>query len=283
MSEPTLHRLGHDAMATHFAVTIAHEDAAAAGTAAQAFFDDVDRLEQELSRFVPWSDISRINGSPAGRVVDVHEATMDCLLHARDVWEATGGAFDVTIGPLFSILRWADGTPRKPEPGELETARARTGMDKLVLDPDNFTVTPLASDMVLDLGAIGKGYALDQGAIILREHGMENALLNAGTSTLLGIGAHPGMDGWLVRAGAPEPFELKNESVSGTGFEVKGAHVIDPRKAKLVDVRRVIRWSIAPIATLADALSTAFMVMPKSDIRSFCKRTPGVQALFVED
>jgi FAD:protein FMN transferase len=283
MKTPALHRFSHEAMATRFEITLVHEDAAAAAGIAREVWDDMDALEQQLSRFISHSDIGRLNGSEAGRVVDVHEAAMDCLAYGKEIWEQTGGAFDVTIGPLYAVLRSRDGTPRKATRDELECAKARCGFHLLHLDPEEFTVIPRADNMLIDLGAIGKGYALDQAALLLRErHGITNALLNAGTSTVLGLGSMPGKDGWLVRAGAPEPFALRNEAVSGTGFQVKGAHIVDPRTAKLVNMSRTIRWSVAPNATLADALSTAFMVMTKKEITAFCRDYPEVRVIYCE-
>lgn len=283
MKTPALHRFSHEAMATRFEITLVHEDAAAAAGIAREVWDDMDALEQQLSRFISHSDIGRLNGSEAGRVVDIHEAAMDCLAYGKEIWEQTGGAFDVTIGPLYSVLRSRDGTPRKATRDELESAKARCGFHLLDLDPEEFTVIPRADNMLIDLGAIGKGYALDQAALLLRErHGITDALLNSGTSTVLGLGSMPGKDGWLVRAGAPEPFALHNEAVSGTGFQVKGAHIVDPRTAKLVNMSRTIRWSVAPNATLADALSTAFMVMTKKEISAFCRDYPEVRVIYCE-
>jgi thiamine biosynthesis lipoprotein len=286
MSDPaaaTLHRFSHEAMATRFELTLVHTDAPAAGSIAREVWDDIDILEQQLSRFISHSDIGRLNGSEAGRVVDMHEAAMDCLTYGKEIWEQTGGAFDVTIGPLYAVLRNRDGSPRKATKEELESAKARCGYQLLDLDPEEFTVTPRADNMFIDLGAIGKGYALDQAALLLREqHGITDALLNAGTSTVLALGNMPGKDGWLVRAGAPEPFALRNEAVSGTGFQVQGAHIVDPRTAKLVNMSRVIRWSVAPNATLADALSTAFMIMTKKEITAFCRQYPEVRVIYCE-
>ena len=283
MPPPALHRYSHEAMATRFEITLVHEDASFAASAAQEVWDDIDALEQQLSRFITHSDIGRLNGSEAGRVVDVHEAAMDCLAYGKEIWEQTGGAFDVTIGPLYAVLRHRDGSPRKATKDELEQAKARCGYHLLELDAGEFTVTPRADNMFIDLGAIGKGYALDQAALLLREkHGIADALLNSGTSTVLGIGSMPGKDGWLVRAGAPEPFALHDEAVSGTGFQVQGAHIVDPRTAKLVNRSRTIRWSVAPNATLADALSTAFIVMTKKEIAAFSRDYPEVRAIFCE-
>lgn len=269
-------------MATRWEFYIVHEDQGYAASAAHAAFDDVDRLENELSRFRPWACISRINAAEAGQAVAVHEAALDCLSYGKEIWAQTAGAFDVTIGPLFAALRGPDGMPRKVPREELDAARARCGYQHLEINAEEFTVTPKVPGMSIDLGAIGKGYALDQAAILLREDwGITDFLLNAGDSTLLGSGSAPGRDGWLVRAGGPEAFLLKNEAVSGTGFMVQGAHIVDPRTARLTDIRRLIRWSRAPNAALADALSTAFMVMNKKEIQTFCASYPEVACLGV--
>ncbi len=276
-----IHQFSHAAMATRFELHLVHGNAGEAAQAAQAVWEDLDRLEQEISRYVPHSDISRINGSPAGRVVLVREAAMDIVSYGKEIWEQTGGAFDLTIGPLAAALVWPNGLPREPERQELAAAKARSGYQHLRVDPEEFTVVPEVDDMLLDPGAIGKGYALDQAAHLLREDwGLTDFLLNAGSSTLLGCGAMPEGEGWSVTAGSPEPVWLKNEALSGTGFEIKGAHVIDPRTAKTVDVSRVIRWAVAPSAALADALSTAFMVMSRKEIDHFLAGYPGVRAIF---
>lgn len=271
------------AMATRFEMHLAHTDAGHATLAAQAVWDDMEQLEQEISRYVPHSDISRINGSHAGREIIIREAAMDILSFGKDVWEQTDGAFDLTIGPLAAVLVWPNGFAREASPEELASAKNRCGFQHLILDPGEFTVTPQVDDMLLDPGAIGKGYALDQAAHLLRaDWGITDFLLNAGTSTLLGSGAMPEAEGWSVRAGSPDPFWLKDEALSGTGFEIKGAHVIDPRTAKLVDVSRVIRWAVAPGAALADALSTAFMVMEKKEIDRFRANYPEIRAIYYE-
>jgi len=278
-----IYQFGHAAMATRFELHLVHHHAGEAAQAAEAVWDDMDRLEQEISRYVPHSDISRINGSPAGRVVLVSEAAMDIVSFGKEVWEQTNGAFDLTIGPLATALVWPNGFAREATRGELAAARARCGYQHLVVDQEEFTVIPQVDDMLLDPGAIGKGYAVDQAAHLLKEDwGMTDFLLNAGTSTLLGVGSMPEGEGWSVTAGSPVPVWLKDEALSGTGFEIKGAHVIDPRTAKLVDISRVIRWAVAPTGALADALSTAFMVMNRKEIAKFCAAYPPVRAIFHE-
>ncbi len=276
-------RFGHEAMATHFQLLIEHEDNLLANGAAQAVFHDIDRLETELSRFVPYSDIATINRAPVGEPVPVQASCMDCLAFGKMVWEQTHGAFDVTIGPLFRLLREQDTGMRKVSKAERAAAAASMGYQHLELDEASLTVTKHAEGMSLDLGAIGKGYALDQAAFLLRdEHEITNALLNAGDSTVLGIGRMGDKSGWLVHAGQGEPVILENNALSGTGFMHQGAHIIDPRTARTVNIERELRWAVAPNATLADALSTAFMVMNRKEIDTFCKQQPDIRAVFLK-
>ena len=272
-------RFGHEAMATHFQLLLPHEDKLLANGAAQAVFNDIDQLEKELSRFVPYSDIATLNRADVGEPIPVQAACMDCLMFGKMVWESTQGAFDVTIGPLFRLLCEPDGTPAKPTKAQRAEAASKVGFQHLEIDPDAMTVTKHAPGMSIDLGAIGKGYALDQAAMtLLNDHEINDALLNAGDSTVLAFGSMPGRDGWQVRAGH-EVVTLHDQALSGTGFQHKGAHIIDPRTHRAVDVSRHLRWSIAPNATLADALSTAFMVMTQKEITAFLSNHPDVRAL----
>ena len=280
MSEE-MHRFGHEAMATHFQLMFSHVEKLIANGVAQTVFADIDRLEKELSRFVPYSDIAEINRAEPGVAVPIQAACMDCLNFGKMVWESTNGAFDITIGPLFRLLREPDGSPRKVSKAERLKTMESIGFQHLEINVEEMTVTKHAPGMSLDLGAIGKGYALDQAVFNLKEYEIDNALLNAGDSTVLGIGKLAGHDGWPVRAGQGAPVLLKNQALSGTGFMYQGAHIIDPRLGKAVNVDRQIRWSIAPNATLADALSTAFMVMTKKEIDSFCSSHPDIQVIFL--
>ena len=127
---------------------------------------------------------------------------------------------------------------------------------------------------------MGKGYALDQCADLLADWKINHALLNAGDSTVLGIGAAPGQSGWTVTAGNRETHAiiLQNNALSGSGFHVKGAHIINPRTMRPVPPRAERTWAMAPTAALSDALSTAFMLMQREEIDALCARHPGVVA-----
>ena len=281
-TSPQLFRFRHNAMATRFEIIIPDTDAdeAYASQASQAVFTEIDRLEDELSRYRPLSDVARIGQLKAGETTVIGLATADCLALAKSVHQETGGAFNITIGPLMKLYRDETDAPRIPHHEEESQALARVGMNLLELDEELNSVRVHASHMIIDFGAVGKGYALDQCADVLLDWKVSNALLNAGDSTVLGIGAAPDQSGWTVTAGNREKIAivLQNNALSGSGFHVKGAHFINPRTMRPVPPKSDRTWALAPTAALSDALSTAFMLMTREEIDALCARNPGIAA-----
>lgn len=248
--------LTHDAMATTFQIAIAGEEPAYARQAAAAVFVELDLVEARLSRFAEGSDIFRINRLRPGEATLVHLDTYECLRIAEEVRHDTAGAFDVAY---------------------LSPAAAPPYFE---LDEDNHTVRVLREGVQLDLGGIGKGFALDRMAALLREWEIASALLCASTSTILALDAPLGEEGWAVQLGpddAPEHLKLINRALSASGTAVKGSHIVDPRTGRPAE-GPCRAWALAPTAALADALSTAFMVMSEGDIRICCRRYPGTAA-----
>ncbi|HUT28395.1 MAG TPA: flippase activity-associated protein Agl23 [Sedimentisphaerales bacterium] len=277
-------RFCHDAMATTFEVMIVHEDARYARQAALAAFDLLDKLEQELSGYIENSDVSRINHLGAGRPLVVGLNTFECLQLSAKMYDQTGGAFDVTIGPLLSCWLNKDKTARTPSSEELNLARQRTGMNLLRLNKADYTVEVLTEGVRVDLGGIGKGYALDKMAQLLREWGIETALVHSGFSTVLALGSPPQTAGWPLTMSNPANLEqtlalvhLHNDALAGSGLK-KGTHIIDPRSGKPVE-GTVAAWACAADAATADALSTAFMIMTPAQIERYCSRHPDTRAM----
>ena len=281
-----IRRFSHEAMATTFEVIILHEDARYAEQAAWAAFDKLDQLEQELSRFVENSDISRINNLAAGQSLQVGLDTFECLQRSHRINAETNGAFDITIGSLLSCWRNSDKTLRVPPEEELNLARQRTGMGLLQLDESQYTVELLRDSVQIDLGGIGKGYAIDKMAELLRDWSIDVTLIHGGYSSVLAVGTPSGTQGWPVTLSNPRSRKqtlarlcLKNQAVSGSGLQ-KGQHIIDPRMAHPVE-GRCAAWACAADAATADALSTAFMIMSRDEVKQYCLRHPDVLAMLI--
>jgi thiamine biosynthesis lipoprotein len=269
-------RFSHEAMATVFEVLCVHPDAGYAAQAARAAFDLADRLERDLSRFIPNSDISRVNRLTAGSRTRVGPATIECLVIARHMFDVTGGAFDVAIG---------------------------TGLPALDLDPGSGTVGAAADGVRIDLGGIGKGYAVDLMAELLEEWEIGPALVHGGFSSVLALEAPPGLDGWPLTLSDPlDPsrvlsrLSVRQTALGASGLR-KGDHIVDPRTGA-APAGRVAAWvalprpeearggpgpapgaglRVAP-AAVADALTTAVMVMRAEAVEELCGRSPGLEA-----
>jgi thiamine biosynthesis lipoprotein len=272
-------------MATTFDVIINHADAdeTYAAQAAQAVFQEIARLEDDLSRFRATSDIYRLGQLKAGECILVGMAAWDCLSLAKAMHQETNGAFDITIGPLMNLFVTSEGEPRQVSKEVLDQAKQIIGSHRFDLDEESMRVTVHATEMIFDLGAMGKGYALDQAADMLEDWKIFNFVLNAGDSTILAIGAPFGKDAWSITLGGGEKrTPLSNRAVSGSGFAVKGAHIMNPRLFAPVPIKKRRTYALAPTAALSDALSTAFMVMEQEEIEALCARYEGVEALELE-
>jgi thiamine biosynthesis lipoprotein len=260
MTHPTFR---HEAMATYFEIIIARQASEYARQAAGAAFRELDRLENTLSRFIESSDVSRANRLMRGESITVAHETIECLLIAADVSMVTGRAFD----PSYASIRPRD------LPADLPP---------FTLDPAAHALTSEAERLHLDLGAVGKGFALDRMAEVLREWEIASACLNSGGSSLLALDEPPSSteSGWEVGLGegrGHRTIPLLGRSLSGSGTAVKGTHLIDPRTGQPA-LRSTRVWALAPTAAQADALSTAFFVMNEAEIAALCSAHPQLGA-----
>ncbi|MGB2820170.1 MAG: flippase activity-associated protein Agl23, partial [Phycisphaerae bacterium] len=246
------HRFSHRAMGCVFEAVIAGADEDAARNAAEAAFEELDRMEKLLSRYSAYSDVGRINAAEVGEPVIVDIETCQCLSLARQIWSETNGAFDVTAGVPTD---GAGSAPARP-----------VGMKLLGIDEEANSVRRLDSAVKVDLGGIGKGYALDRMADLLREWDVETALIQGGSSTVLAMGSR-GPGGWRVALRDPADVEaeplgwvsLKDQAFSGSGT-LHARHITDPRTGRAAPGNRAA-WAVADAAARADALTTAFCVM----------------------
>ena len=283
-SLPNICRFPHPAMATTFEVIIEHEDAVYARQAADAAFAELDKIEAELSRFIENSDISRLNNLPAGESLLLGPDAFDCLQLSVQMCTQTNGAFDVTVGQLLTCWLNDDRGLRSPSNDELTFAREHSGMHLLRLDCEHCTVELQTGPIKIDLGGIGKGYAVDRMAELLRQWSIDTALIHGGFSSVLALAPPAGTAGWPVTVSHPRaPKEilaklfLRRRALGASGLR-RGSHIINPRTARPVK-NMIAAWSCAADAAVADALSTAFMVMSPAEIEQYCLAHPDTSSI----
>jgi thiamine biosynthesis lipoprotein len=293
--EPALLRAARRAMATVFEVVLPFgtPDAVAAASAA---LDEIDRLEDQLTVYRDTSEVSALNRDAGAAAVPVADNLFGLLQLAERLTRETEGAFDVTAGALIKAWGFYRGPRRVPTPLERLTARQRVGMHFVQLDPNQRTVRYLREGLEINLGSIGKGYALDEVGRLLREQwGVTSGLVHGGHSSVLAIGTQPGTErGWAVGVAHPwEPRRLGvlylRDRALGTSaatfqhLEYNGrklGHILDPRTGWPAEGLASVSVT-APTAAEADALATAFFILGVDRARDYCATHPEVGAVLL--
>ena len=288
-----------NAMATRFEIVLPGDDPARLRAAAEEAFDEIERLEAQLSLFRPTSEIANVNARAAHEPIRVSPETFRLLQHAAQLSAETGGAFDITIAPLMRAWGFVNDSGQLPEPAELAAARACVGMKHVELDSANHSVRFARPGVSLDLGAIGKGYAVARAAELLRDLGITSALIHGGTSTACAIGRPPEAEAWRIAVEHPRTsaevsppllaqIELRDEALSmsagwGKSFQANGrsyGHVLDARTGEPAN-NALLAVIITSCATETDALSTALLTLGPAGLAAISALRPGLRALVV--
>ncbi len=289
-------RVGRQAMATTFEVLLplGVPDALAAANAA---LDEIERLETQLTVYRDDSVVSRLNRLAVNGPVPVEEGLFDLLQLAARISAETDGAFDAAAGALIKAWGFLRGPRRVPPEAELRAVLQRVGMKHVILDPEQRTVRFARPGLEFNLGSIGKGYALDRAARLLRtDWKIRCGLLHGGQSSVYAMGNEPGTErGWSV--GIRHPWDAERllatvylrDRALGTSaatfrhLEHRGrnlGHILDPRTGWPAEAVASAS-AVAPTAAEADALATAFYIQGVDRTRAYCAAHPRIGAVLL--
>jgi thiamine biosynthesis lipoprotein len=283
------------AMACRFEITLPLSDQPGLPSATEAL-NEVERLEAQLTVFRDTSDVSQINRHAGNGSIHVESSLFDLLLLCRRLHRETEGAFDVTSGPLTRCWGFLRREGRLPTRLEIEQAQSCTGSDKLLFDQASSTIRFAQPGVEINLGSIGKGYALDRVASLLRGRARA-VLLNAGSSSIRALGSgEQGQNGWEVGLRHPRKknermalLRLRDCALSTSGseeqfFEHGGkryGHIIDPRTGWPAESVTSVTV-VAEDAAVSDALATAFYVGGRALAEKYCATHKNILAIMLE-
>jgi FAD:protein FMN transferase len=290
------HEFSEPHMGTTFRIVLYAGSADEAARAARAAFARVAELDAVLSDYKADSELSALGRRAGGPPVPLGRDLWRVLSASQEWARRSGGAFDVTVGPLVQLWRRARRIGERPAQASLAAAQALVGPDKLHLDPAARTARLAHAGMRLDLGGIAKGFAADEAQAVLRAHGLTRALVAAGGDIVVS-GAPPDRAGWSIEIALPAPLadpaagrlELCEAAVSTSGDAeqfvtldgVRYSHIIDPRTGTPLTGRSGVTI-IARTGTESDALATAVSVLGPAGL-SLIEQTPGASARLVRE
>jgi len=291
---PVRYEASHEAMGTVFTVAAYGRDRTFLAEVMEQIFEEVDRLDEQMSNYKPESELSSINREAANHPVIVEPGLFHLLEISVQRSVETGGAFDITVGPLMKSWGFFRGRGRLPSEAEITEVLKRVGYRHLKLDADRRTVRFDEPGVEIDLGGIAKGYAVDRAADVLRSNGITSALVSSGTSSIYALGSPPGAHGWKITLRDPydarkpaDVIHLQNYSLSTSGsyekfFEIDGknyCHIMNPHTGW--PVQGVLSAAVlAATGTDTDGRSAGCFVMGVDGTRKYLATSPNLAVIF---
>lgn len=255
-----MHTFDRELMNTQFLISIAGDDFEYARSAALDCFAETEALEQILSMYQFGSDVSCINSSNVGDTTPITEETARCLNLAFAASAMSRGAIDVCMGEFFLKAKRGQTLPAPETP--------RRG--KFEFDAAHFLVKK-TSEGKIDLGAVGKGFAVDEAVEkLVNVWEIKSAFLSFGGSSIYAFGKNGDGKAWEINLSDSVKIPVENFSVGASGTSVLGAHIVDARTGKVPENQPFRTWAFCANAAIADAMSTAFMLLDKSEIAEIC-------------
>ncbi|RJP25117.1 MAG: FAD:protein FMN transferase [Candidatus Omnitrophota bacterium] len=288
-------RMKRQAMATDFEVLYGSYENAKARETGMKVLDEIDRIESMMSIWKETSELSQVNRRAAQEPVRVSGEIFALARLGKQIYEETGGAFDLTSTPLSRCWGFFSRHGRIPEPEKINEALACVGMQHVTLDEEEQTIFFEQEGIELTPASIGKGIALDCAIAIAKEHGLNNVLINGGCSSVISAGAPAWKDAWQFHVRNPfdENHPLGMVNLKNRGFSSSGSkeqhfihegkmygHILDPRTGWPADEAVSVNV-IAPTAARAEALSTAFYVMGVEKTMKYCENYKDIGVLIL--
>ncbi len=287
-SEAVRYEASHEAMGTIYTVVAYGRDQTTLSEAVGQVFEEIDQLDDQMSNYKPESELSAINRDAAQHDVTVSPELFRLIHYSLRASEASGGDFDITVGPLMKLWGFFRGQGRLPSQTEIGQVEKRIGYQHVHLDAARRTIRFDVSGMELDLGGIAKGYAVDRAADILRADGITAALISSGSSSIYALGSPPGERGWKITVRDPfhedkpaDVFHLQNFALSTSGnyekfFKINGkiyCHIMDPHTGWPVQ-NMLSTVAAVPTGVETEALTKTFFVGGVEKSRLFLATHP---------
>jgi thiamine biosynthesis lipoprotein len=292
---PTRFEFTQTHMGSEFKIVLYTSDPSLASSASRAAFERIAALDATLSDYQPESELTRLCNRAGGPPVAVSPDLFEVLARSHVMYDRSGGAFDVTVGPVVRLWRRARRDRKMPAPELLDKARALVGSNQMELDSAARTVCLKRAGMKLDVGGVAKGYACGAAIAVLKQKGITSALV-VGSGDIVVSGPPPDASGWRIGIGPleaptapPRQFlSVRDAAVSTSGdaeryVEIGGkrySHIVDPHTGLGV----IDRCSVTVVArdgATADSLDTAVYVLGPERGLKLVEATEGCAALIV--
>jgi thiamine biosynthesis lipoprotein len=288
-------------MGTFVHIVAVAENSDSAEKCVRAAIDEIRKVDDLMSDYKSDSEISRVNREAFEKAVQVSDSTYEVLQRSVEFSEMTGGAFDITVGPLVALFRKAKESKVAPGEEQIALAKSKVGFEKLKLDSENKTVQFSENGMLLDLGGIAKGYAIDKAIEAAQRCGAIGAMVDIGGDVRC-FGLPPkGRDHWLIGLQDPNSaiegiegggllliLKVINAAVATSGdyqqfVLIEGkrySHIMDRRTGKSAEGLSSVTV-ITDNATDADALATAASVMGAEKGLALIEKLPNTEAILI--
>ena len=284
-------------MGTFAEVSLYSNDDKTAGKAIEGALDEMERMDRIMSNYKSDSELSKVNKKAAKSPVPCNAELLDVIERSQYYSELSGGAFDITVSPIVALWGFFREKGHVPPDKEIEKVLPAVSYKNIVINKSNDTKKPATiflknTQTQIDLGAIGKGYAVDKALEIIKKCGIDNGCINLGGNIYV-LGTPPGKNAWKIGVQHPRNrdeilgyLELKNEATATSGdyerfFEFNGkrySHIINPQTGRPVS-GTIATTIVAPTGTEVDALSTSVFVLGHEKGMELIKKIPNADAM----